>query len=162
VDVQDKVDIITHFLHDYELQAGGWVRVEAGKYEVVQVDALLDNIAGYTSASVSSCSLEISLKLAPLQHAGRCVQPLQACLQQTAAQGCGAPQLDAERWERLAPLSLLCLDVAPPSGTKQRQDDDVHTPDDDTLTFISATLMRHGQVPPPCACGCAFQVDEGS
>ena len=31
---EDNVDITTHFLGDYGLVAGGWVRLQRGRYEV--------------------------------------------------------------------------------------------------------------------------------
>lgn len=122
------------------------MRVHRGQYKVLQPDAQLDQIAGYAGGTVSTCSLEISCKLAPIAHNGAALpQPVEACQTEPAPEVGGGQVADAARWARFAPLSLVCLDIAPRCSS-DTQDDDMHASHDHALTFISTTFMRHGQV----------------
>ena len=155
---EDRLDFTTHFLADFQLHPGGWVRMRRGRFCPV----------GHGN-TLSSCSLEFLCNFdtpsrPPLEmleverttppdsphephgahdaknssHDRR--RPLEASLQQRctgAAANAGGCQL--------APLSLLSLDVAPralpPRAGELSLGDEGHcgTP----LTFISATFIRH-------------------
>ena len=155
---EDNVDITTHFLADYGLQAGGWVCVRHGQFEIQTHDATLEHANDPTGSgkALSTCSLEITCRLALVtEGSGRQRQALRGChnesgevgeMSDTGAGSSAAVQASA-RWERSAPLSLVCLDVAPRvlpvSGSSA--DGGVAWQEQPALSFISATSMRHGQ-----------------
>jgi hypothetical protein len=81
---EDGVDLVTHFLADYGLQAGGWVRVLAGQYVLVADDACQDACQlgrawQYTNTPISTCSLEVCCRLAVIGEGLEPKQPLLSC-----------------------------------------------------------------------------------
>jgi hypothetical protein len=82
---------VTHFLADYALQAGGWVKVLAGQYcqyAVVTNDPWQPGAArsrknAHMSASslpaISTCSLEVWCRLAAIGEGQQAQQPIISC-----------------------------------------------------------------------------------
>ena len=77
---EDSVDLVTHFLADYALQAGGWVRVLAGQYSIVADDTCqLGATWQDTNAPISTCSLEVCCRLAVIGEGHKPQQPILSC-----------------------------------------------------------------------------------